>query len=409
MTIASPLSDKAVVGRYIDELQIRLGDLVDVDESIATSIDDLKRLEGKGAKLGIFVATGGTEHVVLEAARRFSPPLLIAHSRFNSLAASLEVLARLREEGFKIRLIPASDTGLRRAVASYAVGLRALDYLRGGVVLLGPPSEWLVASTPPRRLLERLGVRLVTIGLSEVYRRYGSISRHEASSLLARLRSIEVVEPSEEDVLDALRLYMAIRSILDERGVKVFTVRCFDIISRLGTTACLTLAMLNSEGYVAGCEGDVVSLLGLSLARAASGSPGFIGNIAMLGDSEVVLAHCTIPFALLSHYRLRSHFESGMGVGVEGVLRPGIHTVTLFRISRRLNRAHIVVADVMRSGGWSRHQCRTQILLRVPRGFTRKLAEDPLGNHYVMIIGRRVEEAVSFAELLGAEAEVWEK
>ena len=34
------------------------------------------------------------------------------------------------------------------------------------------------------------------------------------------------------------------------------TVRCFDLLGRIGTTGCLALAILNAEGIPAACEGD---------------------------------------------------------------------------------------------------------------------------------------------------------
>ena len=41
------------------------------------------------------------------------------------------------------------------------------------------------------------------------------------------------------------------------------------------------------------------------------------------------LAHCTVPRTLVESYRLRSHFESGLGVGIQGSLATG--PVTLLR------------------------------------------------------------------------------
>ncbi len=391
--------------RYIAELKEAVGSMADLPGEAATSIDDLGE---EGSRwLGLFVVTGGTEHVILEAVRRFSVPLIIAHERLNSLAASLEALARLKEEGYRTRLLIKENRDFRHVLTIYATVFKALSALRSGVLLLGSPSDWLVASVPPRQVLRRAGIKLSFAGLNELYDRYSRVKEEDVDTVLERFRGIEVVEPSESGLRDAARLYIAIRTLLEDYDARLTSIRCFDVIARLGTTACLALALLNSEGYVAGCEGDVVSLIGMTLALHASGMPGFMGNIAVLGEGEIILAHCTIPLALLSRYKLRTHFESGMGVGVEGVLRPDVKTITLFRLSRKLDKAHVVLAEVIRSGGWSRHQCRTQVLLKTPLEFTLELTERPLGNHYVMIVGNRVEEARSFAELLGAEALVW--
>ena len=97
-------------------------------------------------QLFLLVATGGTEQVVLDlvAQRRLAKPgepvFLIAHPGNNSLPASLEVLARLHQEGARGRILylggPDDSAGLAK-VAQAADDMavhKALQEMRIGLV-----------------------------------------------------------------------------------------------------------------------------------------------------------------------------------------------------------------------------------------------------------------------------------
>jgi L-fucose isomerase-like protein len=110
------------------------------------------------APLFYFLVIGGTESAVLRLWEERStsnsdePVFLLAHPSHNSLPASLEVLARLQQDGVSGRIFflkaPGDAAGYRQvADAVHDVeARRALRQARIGCV--GKPSDWLVASTP---------------------------------------------------------------------------------------------------------------------------------------------------------------------------------------------------------------------------------------------------------------------
>jgi L-fucose isomerase-like protein len=116
------------------------------------------------------------------------------------------------------------------------------------------------------------------------------------------------------------------------------TIRCFDLLTAVHNTGCLALARLNSEGLVAGCEGDVPAMLSMMIARSLLGVSGFQANPARIDpeSGEMLFAHCTIPFNLVERYEYDTHFESGIGVGIHGEFPEG--PVTVFKLSGRMDR-----------------------------------------------------------------------
>ena len=89
--------------------------------------------------------------------------------------------------------------------------------------------------------------------------------------------------------------------------------------------------------------------------------------------------------SLSGPYRLRSHFESGLGVGLQGTLPPG--PVTLTRIGgTRMERLRALDGELVRNTDHP-DLCRTQVEVEIGRVALAELVADPLGNHIVLAPG----------------------
>ncbi len=403
---ASPLHSRELLERLRSVFGQVLGGWGFEYQGTATSSSELSRLLAGCRGAVVVVATGGTEHVIVGGlASTRSPVVLAAHPYANSLPALLEaypLASRLGASSVYVDdLSPAAVAGtLRPAVA----GLRAASRMKGSRLgLVGKPSPWLVYSrVSPDVVREKLGVEIVEESIEGLAERF---EKAEAPrELLKRVLegAEEILRPLEE-VEKALRLYAALRGLVEERRLDAVTVECFEVIPRLGTTACLAFSLLNSEGIVAGCEADVPSTLAMMLLHWASGRPVFMANPARIRGRSLLLAHCTAPLAA-GRYRLLSHFETGKGVGVSVSYQPG-ETVTLARLSPSLDRLRVGRGVVERSGLLSGLHCRTQVWLRLAWN-PEVLLEDSLGNHYVMAPGDHVEALRHAARMLGLRVEV---
>jgi L-fucose isomerase-like protein len=344
----------------------------------------------------IFVATGGTERLILERARfgPAEPALLVAHPGQNSLPAALEVLARLQQEGLRGRVHylegPADEEGLQAlagAVRDRAVR-RGLREARIGLV--GRPSDWLVASSPsPQVVREVWGPTVVPLPLDGLCEPVDAdlTALGERIARGFRTGAAELVEPSEADLSAAGRVHAALRRMVDAGRIDAVSVRCFDLVARRRTTGCLALARLNEEGVIAGCEGDLVSTVTMLWAHRLLGALPWMANPSRVDRARgvLVLAHCTVPPSLTTGCRLRSHFESGLGVGIQGTLPEG--PVTLVRIGGERLRELRAVDGLLVGNPDHPDLCRTQVEVEVGRAALDGLLARPLGNHVVLVAG----------------------
>lgn len=339
----------------------------------------------------VMIATGGVENLfkrTYTAQRSPAGPLqIIADGRNNSLAAALEILTYLNNNHREGRIIHGSNDEILAGMANPLYGAR--------IGLFGQPSDWLIASGVDRQFLwDRYHVETVDIDLQRVIDGIKEIPQNEAVKVSQDVvkRSKGIQEPSCADMVEAAKTYLAIKKICQEERLDAMTIRCFDIVKACHTTSCMALALLNDEGIVAGCEGDMQTLLSMLLVKRLCGEEAFMANPSQLTDHSTMLAHCTIPLKMCDEIVLRSHFESSQGVAIQGLML--LTDYTIFKWGGpRLDRYFVTEAKAVETA-YSEHFCRTQITLDVD--MKPYLLQHAIGNHHVIIRGRHAKSIKKF-------------
>ena len=401
--LASPLHRPEVVDAILKKYYGLVSDVVDGFLGKVTSVEDIRRIDVAGVACFICVVlTGGTEHLVLEVARRGVPLALIAHDTQNSLAAALEAKARLDYEGLYAELYTEKNL---KYLEDFVKAAKAVHKVRGSKLLLvGEPSPWLIySSLGIEEFKKMLGLSIDVIPVEELIREYHRVTDGDVEKELLKLKDVEVVELSEEDVMNSVRLYVALRNLVRKYSTDFVSIRCFDLLEHK-VTACLPLSILNDEGIIAGCEGDVPATLTMALMYHISGKPVFMGNVVWVEEDKVFFAHCTTPTRIMARFKLRSHFESGLGVAVEGYPRVG-EKATFARIDPVERVLRTGVGRIVNSSPISGNVCRTQIQVRT-QGNPFKLIEKPIGNHYVVALGNHVQSLGYLAKMLKLKLEL---
>jgi L-fucose isomerase-like protein len=353
--------------------------------------------------LVVFVATGGTERMVLEAlqADPAQPVHLITHPGHNSLPAALEVLGRLQQLSRRGRIHYLSHpqeqaglTGIAEAVHGLAVRRELMSSRLG---LLGGPSDWLVASSPPPEVVRATwGPTVVALPFEPLLPGPGTEAvpgegwtgdrlRERSDGLLQGATAS--LEPSPADLLAAEGIVDRLRSMVRAERLNAVAVRCFDLVVQSRTSGCLALSRLNDEGTIAGCEGDLPATLAMLWVRLLLRAPSWMANPSRVDPARGVLslAHCTVPLTLSPSYRLRSHFESGLGVALQGELPLG--PVTLIRLGGPdLQQLWVQEGELLRNTDHP-DLCRTQVEVEIGPGALQELLSSPFGNHLVVVWG----------------------
>ena len=335
----------------------------------------------------IYVRTGGAEGIFKQLlpdlqARGAARFLLLTSGQSNSLAASLEILSYLRQQGLQGEVLHGSADYLRRRIRTLEAVAAARQKLRGtrfGVI--GAPSDWLIAShADPGALSEKLGLTLVDIPMEDLLAEIRQAPADPMPEQLAMARDVRGAWDG------ASRISHALRALVERHGLGAFTLRCFDLLTAVKNTGCLALAQCNACGIPAACEGDVPALLSMMIAHALTGLTGFQANPARIDPErgEMLFAHCTVPFNMVRAWSLDTHFESGIGIGIHGELPEG--PVTVFKVSGDLRR-HFIAEGTLLRNQYEQHLCRTQAVLQLQPADARYFLTDPIGNHHILLPG----------------------
>jgi len=381
-TITSGLHDEASVSRLSDAFLTS----VFPDGNFIFKGADFSDFGTQDLSL-IYVRTGGAEGIFKQLlpellARGIERYFLLTSGKSNSLAASLEILSYLRQQGLKGEVLHGSADYLQHRIGileTVAQARKKLSGMKIGVV--GQPSDWLIAShADSMAVMDRLGARLVEIPMEELLNEISKASADAAPQEVPMAPNVRASYPG------ATQIYHALKVLVERYQLGAFTLRCFDLLTAVGNTGCLALASFNADGIPAACEGDVPALLSMMIAQALIGCTGFQANPARIDvqTGQMLFAHCTVPFNMVSNWQYDTHFESGIGVGIHGELPEG--PVTVFKVSGKLDR-HFAAEGQLMYNQYEDNLCRTQVALQLSPDDARYFLTNPIGNHHIILPG----------------------
>ena len=339
----------------------------------------------------LFIATGGVERLVIQHFESLPrPAILLADGMQNSLAAALEISSWLRGRGMRSEILHGELSEIiKRIFVLYSnfKAQRSLVGMRIGV--MGTPSSWRIASNVDYLLAKRRwGIEYIDVPLNRVYEYYEQITDDEVGEACASLagKALACREATPEDMIKAMRLYHAIKRIVEEDKLSAITLSCFRLIEQTGTTGCLALALLNDEGIIAGCEGDLQSIFSMLVVKVLTGKSTFMANPSMINarTNEVILAHCTVGIAQTEKFIIRNHFETESGIGIQGILPTG--DVTIVKCgSECLDEYYLSTGTLTENTNYI-NMCRTQVRVKL-HSPAEYFLKNPLGNHHIMLHG----------------------
>ncbi len=342
----------------------------------------------------IFFLSGGSERAAAEILEDGHFYVLLAHREGNSYASATEVKAYANQRGLRTILLDLEDSQTPAFMQHLQAVLHGVHALQGQRVgLVGEVSEWLIASSiEPSRLSECLGIHVQQIPWAQV-----ADYRHArpASELLTAFAGQSAI-----DLTETAQVYTVLQELMRTANLQAITVECFPLVQEHHVTACLPLAKFNADGIPAGCEGDLVSIVGMMLAQAVTGTVPWIANTARVSDSLALFAHCTVAPNLIQQAHITTHFETGQGTAVQGDFIAD--EITLFRLDQTLQQAFLTSGRVVTRPRYHT-ACRTQIEVQLPPSAVHALRERPLGNHHLILPGDQTARLALACQVLGLD------
>lgn len=220
----------------------------------------------------------------------------------------------------------------------YIDAFGALHHLRYSKVLVVAPEGRGPKGEDYRK---RFGTTFAHPSYADVKAAYEAADQARAAALGGEFirAASRVVEPSREEIISSMRLYLGIQDLMDRKKANAITIDCLGGFGRgdLPAYPCIAFSRLNDAGRYGVCECDLESTMTQLLVTSFSAKPGFVSDpVFDTSRNEVMHAHCVSATAMQgigqtpAPYRIRTHLEDHKGVSVQ-VLLDGKGPVTCAR------------------------------------------------------------------------------
>lgn len=191
---------------------------------------------------------------------------------------------------------PAFEAELKDFVAVCRV-VRGLRKVRIGAVGARPGAFNTVRYS--EKILQRNGISVTTVDLSEILGRANRLAKDDAS-VKAHLDKIlsyaSKGKTPDEAMLQIARLDVVLNQFMEEHYLDATAIQCWTSLQQnYGCNVCTSMSMMSENMLPSACEVDVTGTLSMYAMQLASGSPSALvdwNNNYAGDDTKCVLFHC---------------------------------------------------------------------------------------------------------------------
>ncbi len=208
---------------------------------------------------------------------------------------------------------------------------------------------------------ETWGVSFVNKTVDDFYGYFENVSdesaREKAEKWMKDAQT--VVEPTEEDIIESARIYLALQKMKTDLHADAVTVDCLELSYRGSYHGkehmypCLSHFEMNCHGEVAVCEADICATVTSLLVNYLTGRPGYVSDpVIDTSRGEIIYSHCvacTKVFGIndtrTCPYMIRSHAEDHKGASVQVIFPENEQlTTVMFDLELHLAAIHNAVS-----------------------------------------------------------------
>ncbi len=253
-------------------------------------------------------------------------PIIVLTTNPELILIDANLAASLRANGAQVAFALSQEQALE--FLKLAASPRILEGRRA--VLFGRPFD--STTVPAHNLSEglvsqRTGVRVQYQPIAELAARIKEVDVQAAGREMERWKrgAKAIIRVSNETLLDAGRLYVLLRSIVEKEGLAAVSIDCLGFTISPNPVLpypCLAFSRLRDEGITAACEADVCAMLSSMFLEEINRKPSFMCNVMSVDarNSEVLVSHCAAPLKLNGlnappmNYKLHDYHGLGRGV-----------------------------------------------------------------------------------------------
>jgi L-fucose isomerase len=256
----------------------------------------------------VYVGTWTYSSVTVELADVVRTPVLIwTNSGPGNLGIVGGAIARgaLDEVGAFATLVHGDfdDRATLERIRIWCVGTAGATRLRGMTFGIGGSRcmGMYTAHVDPSELKIRFGVDIDGWDEIAVIERSKKMPEQQVTEFYRWMeKTFGGIEAKEEAVKAQIRMYLALRELIEERSYDAVAVKCLPHLPPVHTTFCLAHALLNDtsdafgpkESFVCGCEADVNGTLTMQMLHNVSGQTTMFADFLCYEEEKNLVTLC---------------------------------------------------------------------------------------------------------------------
>jgi len=278
-----------------------------------------------------------------------------------------------------------------------------------------------------------------TFNVKIVYRSWKAVNQRAKeipdsdAAALWKERAVPQEGVSEESILKAVKLYMAVREEIQNTGnVRGVGSNCLNESFHSDTTPCLAWNwVFEHDRVIWACEGDTVTLISKFILYSALQKPMMMTNIYpfLVGmaalkheridtfpdiadpDNHALGVHCGYfgfaPQSFCTHWVMRPKvlaIVNDNAIVIDCRMKSG--PITMAKLRSDMNGITVIEAEIEDYVQYPGSDCRNGALIRYRNGSGHKVMEKLSSHHAVLIQGDITHELVQLAKVFGFSTEV---
>jgi L-fucose isomerase-like protein len=312
----------------------------------------------------------------------------------------------LRQMGHAFELVYGEPDHLEDAVRIAATA-RRLRSARLGIIG-GQAPGYFAMGADPFTVHRGLGVQLQSFSLVEFANAVNGFSDDEVAADVAKVKALGLQhkDTSDADLPMASRLYLAMRSFMDNERLDAMSIRCWpEMPNTFGQWPYLGIARLVDEGRAVACEGDADGALSAWIGESLGMGRCYLSDWLEHDEQTITLWHGgAAPMSLSDpgNPRIARHFNNKKPAVVEATIRENM-PITIFRVWRCDGVYHLTAREGQTIKP-RRHLMGTNALARLsdqdPREWFENLCHAGMPHHVAVFAGHHAALLHRFAQML---------
>lgn len=412
------------------------------EEAEFLPVQSLDTLITEGADAVLFPQLVGSIFSHGEDLARIMQPILILSSAFGTVEMwDWEIVAYLREQR-KLNVLSPYNPDLARVIMRSLAAKRGMREGSKFLMMQDEPGEGMQAGIfkrfywwegeSTRQIEQAFGLKIIYRSWKEVNEKAQQIP-DEAAELLWHEREVPTEGLSLPSILKAAKVYMSVKSLIDEiGGVVGVGSNCLNESFHSQTTPCLAWNWIYEYDHIIwACEGDTVTLISKYILYSALRQPMMMTNIYpfLMGmaalkhekissfpqvedpDNHALGVHCgyfgLAPMSFCTHWVLRPRvleIVNPDAVVIDCRMQEG--PVTLAKIHTDMKKLTVIEAVIEDYVQYEGSDCRNGALLRYTNGRGHQVMESLTSHHQIIIRGDVKAQLIQLAKVYGFDMEV---